>query len=525
MKRSMSTQARLTRRALRRALCVACVALAGLLTSSFVGRALSGPPRAPDQARATYERPDPVSGARLPNIVFIMADDLGYAELGAYGQTKIRTPHLDRLAAEGMRFTQYYAGSPVCAPSRAVLMTGRHAGHAPVRDNREITPEGQHPMPADTVTLAELLKEAGYATGATGKWGLGFPGSEGDPLKQGFDLFFGYNCQRKAHNHYPSYLWRNDRKEVLEGNDDGLTGKQYAHDLFEREALQFIRERRDRPFFLYVPFTIPHLALQVPEDSLAEYKGQWEDPAYDGSRRYLPHPQPRAAYAAMITRMDRSVGRIVDLIRELRLDDSTIVIFTSDNGPTDDGIGGSDAAFFESAGHLRGLKGSVYEGGLRVPFIARWRGRIKPGTVSDLPAVAYDMVPTLSELAGAKVPKEVDGISLVPTLLGSPSNVLPGSPSNVLPGFSRAQKKRDFLYWEFPAYGGQQAVRLGNWKGVRQNLSKGRTTIELYDLAKDPGERNDVAAAHPDVVKRIADIMTREHRPSTEFPLPSIDTP
>jgi len=457
----------------------------------------------------------PVGAARQPNIVFIMADDLGYAELGVYGQKKIRTPHLDRLAAEGMRLTQFYAGSPVCAPSRAVLMTGRHAGHAAVRDNREIQPEGQHPLPAGAVTVAGVLKQAGYATGAIGKWGLGFPGSDGEPLKQGFDFFYGYNCQRKAHNHYPRYLWRNDRKETLDGNDAGLTGKQYAQDLFEREALQFIRDKRDRPFFLYVPFIIPHLALQVPEDSLAEYKGRWPDPAYDGTRRYLPHPHPRAAYAAMITRMDRTVGRIVDLIRELRLDDDTLIVFTSDNGPTHEGVGGSDSEFFESAGRLRGLKGSVYEGGIRVPFIARWTGRIKPGSISNAPAVAYDMLPTLGELAGAKVPRDVDGISLVPTLLGTQA---------VASGVAASGVGRT-LYWEFPAYGGQQAVRLGNWKGVRQELSKGRTTIELYDLGKDPGERQDVAAANPDVVRRIADIMTREHQPSQEFPLPAIDTP
>ena len=442
-----------------------------------------------------------------PNIIFIMADDLGYAELGSYGQKKIRTPHLDKLAAEGMRLTQYYAGSTVCAPSRAVLMTGRHAGHAPVRATREIQPEGQHPIAAAAVTLAEVLKGAGYVTGAIGKWGLGPPSSEGDPIKQGFDLFFGYNCQRKAHNHYPAYLWRNDRKVPLEGNNDGLTGAHYAHDLFEREALQFIRTSREKPFFLYVPFTIPHLALQVPEDSLAEYKGRWEDPPYDGSRRYLPHPHPRAAYAAMITRMDRSVGRIVDLLRELRLDDNTLVMFTSDNGPVQGasaGSGGTDSEFFASAGQLRGLKGSLYEGGIRVPFIAKWTGRIKAGTVSDVLAVHYDILPTLSEVAGAKAPPDVDGVSLMPVLLGA------------------KPPAREFLYWEYPAGVGQQAVRLGNWKGVRPDLSKS-TAIELYDLQKDPGERQDVAAAHPDVVKRIAAIMAREHRPSADFPLPAID--
>src|SRR5215510_1239735 len=263
-----------------------------------------------------------------PNIILILADDLGWGDLGSYGQTKIKTPHLDRLAAEGIRFTQFYSGSPVCAPSRCVLMTGKHGGHAYIRDNREAKPEGQQPIPASEVTIAELLKSRGYATGAFGKWGLGFVGTEGDPNKQGFDLFYGYNCQREAHNFYPDHLWRNEQKVVLEGNNRGLTGKHYSHDLIEAEALQFIRDHRARPFFLYVPFTIPHLALQVPEDSLSEYVGKWDDPPYDGSRGYLPHPHPRAAYAAMVTRMDRSVGRILALVKELGLDDNTLVIFT-----------------------------------------------------------------------------------------------------------------------------------------------------------------------------------------------------
>jgi arylsulfatase len=441
-----------------------------------------------------------------PNVIFILADDLGYADLGCYGQKKIRTPRLDRLAAEGLRFTQYYAGNAVCAPSRCVLMTGLHSGHAVVRNNSEVKPEGQHPMPAGTVTIARLLKGHGYVTGAAGKWGLGPPGSTGDPLKQGFDLFFGYNCQRHAHNHYPTYLWRNDRKVEIKGNPGGATGKQHSHDLFEAEALRFIERNKDRPFFLYLPFTIPHVALQVPDDSLAEYKGKWDDPPYKGGKGYLPHPHPRAAYAAMITRMDRSVGRILDLLKKLNLDERTVVFFSSDNGPVHGGVGGSDSAFFASAGPLRGLKGSLYEGGIRVPFLARWPGHIKPGTVSDLPCAAYDVLPTLCELTGARAPKDSDGISLVPTLLGKPG-----------------QKKHAFLYWEFPGYGGQQAVRLGDWKGVRQELRKGRTAIQLYNLARDIGERDDVAGRHPDVVRRIERIMADSHRPSAAFPLQTID--
>lgn len=444
--------------------------------------------------------------SRKPNIVFILCDDLGYAEVGCYGQKKIRTPHIDRLAVEGMRFTQYYSASPVCAPSRCALLTGKHMGHAAVRNNREVKPEGQHPLPAAEVTIAELLKHSGYATGCIGKWGLGPPGSEGDPLKQGFDYFYGYNCQRHAHNHYPSYLWRNDDRIELRGNDGGDTGEQYTHDLFEREAIQFIETHRDRPFFLYVPFTIPHLALQVPEDSLKEYEGQWEDPPYQGGQGYRPHRAPRAAYAAMVTRMDRSVGRIVEKLDELNLSDDTLIVFTSDNGPTHGNTGGADSAFFESAGRFRGLKGSLYEGGVRVPFIAGWPGKIKPGTTSDLACIAYDLLPTFCDVAGIEAPSETDRISLLPTLTGQDE-----------------QRKHEFLYWAFPAYGGQQAARLGRWKAVRQNLSKGVVKTELYDLQSDIGEQNDVAASNPEVVERLETLMAREHLASEDFPLPAID--
>jgi arylsulfatase len=444
--------------------------------------------------------------ARKPNIVFIMADDLGFAELGCYGQQKIKTPHLDRMAARGLRFTQFYAGSPVCAPSRCVLLTGRHGGHAYIRSNTEVKPEGQRPIPEGTVTLARLLREAGYATGAVGKWGLGPPGSSGDPLKQGFDFFFGYNCQRHAHNHYPTYLWRNDKRVALEGNDGGATGKQYAHDLFEKEALDFIRHSRDRPFFLYLPFTISHVALQVPEDSLAEYKGKWDDPPYKGGKGYLPHPHPRAAYAAMVTRLDRTVGRILDLLRELKLEENTIVLFTSDNGPTHGGVGGSDSTFFRSAGVLRGFKGSVFEGGLRVPLLVLWQGKTAPGRTSDLPFAFYDMLPTLCEAAGAKAPRDTDGISFLPTILGK-----------------GAQQRHEFLYWEFHGYGGQQAVRLGAWKGVRQNLHEGETRVQLYDLSEDVSEAKDVADRHPEVVARIQRIMAEQHTPSPHYPIKVLD--
>jgi arylsulfatase A len=446
--------------------------------------------------------------SRRPNIVFILGDDLGYAELGCYGQQKIRTPNIDKLAGEGIRFTQNYSGSPVCAPSRCVLLTGLHSGHAFIRDNREVQPEGQLPIPAGTVTLPELLKEEGYSTAAIGKWGLGFPGSEGEPNKQGFDLFFGYNCQRHAHNYYPKYLWRNGRTVTLEGNDAGLTGKQYAPDLFEAEVLDFIRSHKDRPFFLHFVTTVPHLALQVPEDSLEEYKGKWEDPPYDGKNGYLPQKYPRAAYAAMVTRMDRSVGRIMALLRQLGLDGDTIVMVSSDNGSTYK-IGGYDPDFFKGTGPFRNSKGSLYEGGIRVPLIVRWVGRIKPGRTTDHVASLQDVLPTLLEAVGAarRIPAGIDGLSFLPTLLGSGK-----------------QPEHEYLYMEFPAYGGQQMVRLGNWKGIRQDLLKNPDApIELYDLAVDIGEQNNLAQKHPALVENIRRIMRSARRPSKEFPFPALD--
>ena len=445
---------------------------------------------------------------RLPNIVLIMADDLGYAEVGCYGQKKIRTPNLDRMAAEGMRFTQYYAGAPVCAPSRCALMTGKHPGRMSIRNNSEIQPEGQKPIADSDVTIAELLRARGYATACIGKWGLGFPDSEGDPLKQGFDTFFGYNCQRHAHNHYPTYIRKNRERIPLEGNPGGPTGKHHTHDLMEAEALKFIEQNAARPFFLYLPFTIPHAAIQVPEDSLAEYRGKWDDPPYTGGQGYQPHPTPRAAYAAMITRMDRSVGRILERLKSLNLDKDTLVIFTSDNGPTHGGVGGSDSAFFESAGPLRGLKGSVYEGGIRVPFISRWPGRIAPGTSRDFVAAHWDILPTLCHAAGADKPRDVDGISFLPILTGN-----------------GAMPAREYLYWEFPAYGIQQAVRMGNWKAVRQNMNRGNIVTELYNLKEDLAESKNVAAQNPEILKRMEEIMKEAHTPSREFPLRPIDPP
>jgi arylsulfatase A len=446
--------------------------------------------------------------AAPPNVVLIVADDLGWAELGCYGQTHIRTPHLDRMAKDGMKFTRFYSGQAVCAPSRCALMTGKHMGHAAVRDNREAAnkAEGQHPLPADEITVATLLKKKGYATAAMGKWGLGMFGTSGDPLKHGFDLFYGYNCQRHAHTHYPTYLYRNAERFALKGND-GATGDSYTQDLFETEALAFLAANKDRPFFLFLPFVVPHMAVQVPDDSLKEYQGKLgDDPAYDGKKGYRVHPAPHAAYAAMVTRMDRSVGRILDKLKELKLDENTLVLFTSDNGPTHN-VGGADSTFFKSAGELRGLKGSLYEGGIRVPVLAYWPGKIIAGATCDTPFAFWDFLPTLCELTGAEIPKGIDGISFLPTLLGK-----------------GGQTAHNFLYWEFPGYGGQQAVREGDWKAVRQKLGQKKIVTELYDLKADPNETTDVAAKHPDVVKKLEQRMAEQHTPNKDFPLQAIDT-
>jgi arylsulfatase len=445
--------------------------------------------------------PTDVPTAPRPNVILIVADDLGYAELGCYGQKKIRTPCLDRMAREGLRFTQFYAGSPVCAPSRCCLMTGKHGGHAWIRNNREVKPEGQPPLPQSEVLLSELFKKQGYATGAIGKWGLGPPGSVCDPFKRGFELFFGYNCQRHAHNHYPNYLWRNDRHQKLDG-------KTYSHDLFEAEALAFVKSHKDRRFFLYLPFIIPHVAIQVPEAELAAYKGKWPDLPYDGKKGYRKHPSPRAGYAAMISRLDRTVGKLLDQLAALQLQRQTLVLFTSDNGATHD-VGGADTTFFESVGPLRGRKGSVYEGGIRVPLVAWWPGTVRPRSVTNHIAYFPDVMPTLLEVIGApaSVPRGTDGVSFAPTLRGEPGK----------------QKKPDYLFWEFAGYGGQQAVRQGDWKGVRRGLHKTKAELELYNLAADVGEKHDVAAKHPVVVKRLERILETGRVPSKLFPLKALD--
>ena len=439
-----------------------------------------------------------------PNVIYLLADDLGYGELGCYGQTQIQTPHIDQLAREGMRFTQHYAGAPVCAPSRCVLMTGKHLGHAFIRDNREHKPEGQLPIPAGEITLAECFRSANYATGAMGKWGLGFPGSDGDPNHQGFQLFFGYNCQRHAHNHYPTYVWRNDQRIELPGNTGGATGQTHTQNLFIAEAKQFIRDHAQENFFLFMPFTVPHVSIQVPDSELEPYAGKIEETPYEHKDGYKPHPTPHAGYAAMVSFLDKGIGEILELLEELNLADNTIVMFSSDNGPTHGRVGGADSQFFHSAGPLRGLKGSVYEGGIRVPLIVRWPNKIAAGSESDHVSGFQDIMPTVLEAIGEQPPESIDGISFLPTLLGQTDQ----------------QQQHEYLVWHFPGYGGQQAVRMGDWKGLRRDrLRKNPKAIELYNLSEDVGEQKNVAAQHPEVVAQIRQIMTDTQAPSENFPL------
>jgi arylsulfatase A len=441
--------------------------------------------------------------ARRPNIIYILADDLGYGDLSCYGQEKFQTPNIDRLAREGMRFTQHYAGSTVCAPSRCVLMTGLHTGHCQIRGNKGMLPEGQYPLETNTPTVARLLQSAGYRTGAIGKWGLGGPGSSGEPNRQGFDYFYGYLCQSLAHSYYPAHLWRNGEKVVLEGNDPGTQTGRYSHDLLISEALEFIRRCRSEPFFLYLPLTIPHAELTVPADSLEQYRGRFPETPWRGAWRgpssYGSQDTPRAAFAAMISRMDGDVGRILDLLDELGLDEDTVVMFSSDNGPHKEG--GADPDFFRSSGPLRGYKRDLYEGGIRVPLLVRWPGRVEAGRVSDHIGAFWDVPATLCELAGAETPAPTDGLSFAATLLG------------------RSQQPHPYLYWEFHEQGGKQAVRMGRWKGVRLEVNRRpEGPIELYDLETDTAEADNVAEAHPEIVRRLGEIMQSAHTRSDVFP-------
>ena len=454
-----------------------------------------------------------------PNIIYIYADDLGYAELGCYGQQKIKTPHLDQLAKEGMKFTQHYTSAPVCAPARCMLMTGKHSGHSYIRGNYELggfqdsTEGGQMPLPEGTFTVAKMMKQAGYVTGAIGKWGLGMSNSTGDPNKQGFDYFYGYLCQKQAHNFYPTHLWLNGKwdslnnplilvhtplaKDAPNSAFDYFKGKDYSLDKMVDKTKGFIKQNKDKPFFLYLPYTGPHVSLQAPDAAVKEYIGQFDESPYRGEKGYASTLYPKSTYAAMITYMDKQIGQILKLLKELNLDENTIVMFSSDNGTTFD-VGGVEAKYFNSVGGLRGLKQDLYEGGIKEPFIVRWPNKIKTGQVTEHISVQYDLMATLADLLKLKIPKN-DGISYLPTLLGK----------------SQMQQKRPYLFFEFPEKGGQIAIRMGDFKGVKSGMKKNKNAPwEIYNLKTDVNEMTDVAAQNPALAKQFEAILQKEHQPA-----------
>ncbi|MDX2246910.1 MAG: arylsulfatase [Bacteroidia bacterium] len=443
-----------------------------------------------------------------PNIIFILADDLGYGDLSCYGQQKFQTPHLDKLAAEGMLFTQHYAGTTVCAPSRSALMTGFHTGHTFIRGNKEVQPEGQHPLPDSAFTLAEMLKTRGYVTGAFGKWGLGFPGSEGDPNRQGFDEFLGYNCQRLAHSYYPRHLWHNQKKVELPQNAG--TGKNlYAPDYIHRKTLDFIEKNKDTTFFLFVPNVIPHAELVTPDSLMSKFRGKFlPEKPFEGTDEgenyrngpYASQAEPHAAFAAMIYLLDKQVGEIMAKLKETGIDDNTLVIFSSDNGPHLEA--GADPDYFDSNGPLKGYKRDLYEGGIRVPMIARWPGKILPGTTADHVSAFWDLMPTLADLTNATIPDYyTDGISYLPTLLRQGK-----------------QRQHRYLYWEFHEKSGRVAIRKGNWKAIKYDyLNQPEAPFELYDLKQDEGETQNLAANFPEVLAEMEKILKKARTDSEIF--------
>ena len=432
--------------------------------------------------------------APRPNIIFIMADDLGYGDIGPFGQKLIRTPNIDQLAAEGTRFTHYYAGGSVCSPTRSVLMTGQHTGHTRIRGNHGQAGLSRVPLRAEDVTVAEVLKHAGYATAIAGKWGLGEPGTTGIPNRQGFDRWFGYLNNDLAEYYFPEKIWRNEEEITLPGNLGGKRG-QYSNDLMTEEALAFIDDHRARPFFLYLAYTIPHSLLEVPEDSLAEYRGKFPEPPDDAKAGKNSVPLPRATFAAMVTRLDREVGRVLARLRQHRLEENTVIFFCSDNGaPKRAGI--SD--FFGSTGAFRGHKGSLFEGGIRAPMIVRWPGRVPAGRSSDYPWGGWDVLPTAAALAGTDVPKDIDGISVLPALRGD------------------AAPRRGYFYWEHHQKTFSQAVREGRLKAVRENTD---SPIQVFDLAADPGETRDIAASESAFVRRASELFTTARTESQDWPL------
>jgi arylsulfatase A len=474
------------------------------------------------------------NAADRPNIVFILADDLGYGELGCYGQTKIKTPNIDRLASEGIRFTQHYSGAPVCAPARCVLLTGQNLAHAEIRGNKDsgngrVFP-GQWPLTDGAVTIAESLKAANYATGAFGKWGLGPSNSTGSAIKQGFDRYFGYNCQRNAHSFYPLFLDSNEREQrintsLIYGHQrkpegevvaDDYRLENYAPDVILTEALKFIDKNRKRPFFLYLPFVEPHVSMHPPQEWIDRYPKEWdtEKGPYRGQNGYLPHPRPRAAYAAMISDLDEHVGAVLAKLEEHNLSDNTLIVFTSDNGTTHGGrdpnfhIGGVDAEFFNSTSGLRGWKGSVYEGGLRVPCIVKWPDHVAPSSTSDAASYFPDWFPTLCSIAGASLPEgqHLDGIDLATVLDGKP-----------------AASRDELMIWDFHNYGGLIAIRDGPWKAVRRNVLKKPTAWELYNIDVDRQESRDLASQHQDIVTRLEAEYIKTRTMEPDFPVPFYD--
>lgn len=444
--------------------------------------------------------------ARKPNIIYIMADDLGYGDLSFTGQEKFETPNIDKLAADGMFFAHHYSGSTVCSPARSSVMTGTHSGHTFIRGNKEVYPEGQSPLESAAVTIAELLKNEGYVTGAFGKWGLGYPGSEGDPNNQGFDEFYGYNCQRLAHNYYPYHLWHNQTKVILEGNELKQTNT-YGPEIIHENALAFIEKNKDTSFFIYYPSIIPHAELAAPEKYMQKYRAKFapeipyvgiDDGESYKNGGYASQAEPHAAFAAMVSLLDAQVGEIRKKLEDLGIADNTLIIFTSDNGPHEEG--GADPEFFNSSANFRGMKRDLYEGGIRVPLVAYWPGKIKAETTSNHISAFWDFLPTVCEIAEINPTEKIDGISYLPELLGN------------------KQKAHDHLYWEFHEGGGKQAARMGNWKAVRLNMGNNPDApIELYNLAKDEREQNNVAADNPEIVKQMSDIMNEEHVYSKEF--------
>lgn len=454
-----------------------------------------------------------VQAEKKTNIIFILADDLGNGDLGFLGQQYIETPNIDQLAEEGMFFTNHYSGATVCAPSRSSFLTGMHTGHTPIRGNLGTEPEGQYPIPDTIPSVAKVLESAGYRTGAFGKWGLGFIGTTGDPNKQGFGQFYGYNCQSLAHRYYPAYLWRNEIKDTLEGNG-WMEKTTYAPDLIQEETIQFIEENKDTPFFLFMPIVLPHAELAAPDDEVFEkyrnkFGGEKPYPPRNGSEygagmstsSYQSQPYPHAAFAAMIERIDNYVGEVVEKLEELGLTENTLIVFASDNGAHKEG--GADPDFFDSNGPFRGHKRDLYEGGVRTPMIAKWPGKIKAGSQSDHVSAFWDLLPTFADVAGVKVPEGIDGISFLPALLEQGD-----------------QKQHDFLYWEFHEQGGKQAVRQGKWKAVKlQVFGSEKPTIELYDLGVDVGEENNIAAEHPEKVAELEGLMNSSHIANPVFGL------